>query len=136
MTLKKLVAEFIGTFALVFAGTGAIVVNETSGGMITQVGIALTFGLIVLAMIYTLGDISGAHINPAVTIGFWVARRFPFAAVSPYFALVAQSQLFPQLHSLLSFMGQFLPVFLQFGLSAAKPTVQIAAVRIENRIFV
>ena len=74
MTLKKLVAEFIGTFALVFAGTGAIVVNETSGGMITQVGIALTFGLIVLAMIYTLGDISGAHINPAVTIVFWVAR--------------------------------------------------------------
>ena len=74
MTLKKLVAEFIGTFALVFAGTGAIVVNETSSGMITQVGIALTFGLIVLAMIYTLGDISGAHINPAVTIVFWVAR--------------------------------------------------------------
>jgi len=74
VTLKKLVAEFIGTFALVFAGTGAIVVNETSGGMITQVGIALTFGLIVLAMIYTLGDISGAHINPAVTIVFWVAR--------------------------------------------------------------
>jgi len=136
VALKKLVAAFIGTFALVFAGTGAIVVNETSSGMITQVGIALTFGLIVLAMIYTLGDISGAHINPAVTIGFWVARRFPFAAVSPYFALVAQSQLFPQLHSLLSFMGQFLPVFLQFGLSAAKPTVQIAAVRIENRIFV
>jgi len=84
VTLKKLVAEFIGTFALVFAGTGAIVVNETSGGMITQVGIALTFGLIVLAMIYTLGDISGAHINPAVTIGFWVARRFQFAAVLPY----------------------------------------------------
>jgi aquaporin NIP len=84
VTLKKLVAEFIGTFALVFAGTGAIVVNETSGGMITQVGIALTFGLIVLAMIYTLGDISGAHINPAVTVGFWVARRFPFAAVLPY----------------------------------------------------
>ena len=48
---------------------------------------------------------------------------------------LAQSQLFPQLHSLLSFMGQFLPVFLQFGLSAAKPTVQIAAARIENRIF-
>jgi aquaporin NIP len=84
VTLKKLVAEFIGTFALVFAGTGAIVVNETSGGMITQVGIALTFGLIVLAMIYTLGDISGAHINPAVTIGFWVARRFQFVAVLPY----------------------------------------------------
>ena len=57
-------AEFLGTFALVFAGTGAIVVNEPSGGVITQVGIALMFGLVVLAMIYTLGDISGAHINP------------------------------------------------------------------------
>ena len=58
--MKKLVAEFIGTFALVFAGTGAIIINETSGGAITHVGIALTFGLIVLVMIYTLGDISGA----------------------------------------------------------------------------
>ena len=77
-------AEFLGTFALVFAGTGAIVVNETSGGVITQVGIALMFGLVVLAMIYTLGDISGAHINPAVTIGFWVARRFSAFHVWPY----------------------------------------------------
>jgi len=50
--------------------------------------------------------------------------------------MLAQLQLFPQLHSLLSFIGQFLPVFLQFGLSAAKPTVQIAAARIENKIFV
>jgi aquaporin NIP len=83
---KKLTAEFLGTFALVFAGTGAIIVNETSGGVITQVGIALTFGLIVLAMIYTLGDISGAHINPAVTVGFWLARRFPIAEVLPYVA--------------------------------------------------
>jgi aquaporin NIP len=82
--VKKLVAEFIGTFALVFAGTGAIVINETSGGVITHIGIALTFGLIVLTMIYTFGDISGAHINPAVTIGFWMARRFPVAQVLPY----------------------------------------------------
>lgn len=81
---KKLTAEFLGTFALVFAGTGAIIVNETSGGVVTQVGIALTFGLIVLAMIYTLGDISGAHINPAVTVGFWIAGRFPPAEVLPY----------------------------------------------------
>lgn len=83
---RKCVAEAIGTFALVFAGTGAIVINETSHGVITHVGIALSFGLIVLAMIYTLGDISGAHINPAVTIGFWVARRLPAREVLPYVA--------------------------------------------------
>jgi aquaporin Z len=82
--VKKLVAEFIGTFALVFAGTGAIVINETSAGAITHVGIALTFGLIVLAMIYTLGDISGAHLNPAVTLGFFAANRLPFREVFPY----------------------------------------------------
>jgi aquaporin Z len=82
--VKKFAAEFIGTFALVFAGTGAIVINETSKGAITHVGVALTFGLIVLAMIYTVGDISGAHLNPAVSLGFFAARRFPFREVIPY----------------------------------------------------
>jgi aquaporin NIP len=84
--MKKFCAEILGTFALVFAGTGAIVINEVSGGVITHVGIALTFGLIVLAMIYTVGDISGAHLNPAVTIGFWVARRMSGREALPYIA--------------------------------------------------
>jgi aquaporin NIP len=82
--MKRFAAEFIGTFALVFAGTGAVVINEVTGGAITHVGIALTFGLIVLAMIYAMGDISGAHLNPAVTVGFWAARRLPGRDVLPY----------------------------------------------------
>jgi MIP family channel proteins len=82
--VKQLIAEFLGTFALVFAGTGAIVIDNVSAGSVTHVGVALTFGLIVLVMIYTLGDISGAHINPAVTIGFWAARRFDARNVLRY----------------------------------------------------
>ena len=84
--MKNLAAEFIGTFALVFAGTGAIVIDETTSGAVTHVGVALTFGLIVLAMIYTVGDISGAHLNPAVSLGFLAARRFPLREAIPYIA--------------------------------------------------
>ncbi len=84
--MKRYAAELFGTFALLFAGTGAIVVNQVSGGTVTHVGIALTFGLVVLAMIYTVGDISGAHLNPAVTLGFWAARRMATRDVPFYLA--------------------------------------------------
>lgn len=82
--MKKQVAEFLGTFILVFAGTGAIVVNGVTHGTIGHAGIALTFGLVVLAMIYTFGDVSGAHLNPAVTLGFAAAGRFAWREVPAY----------------------------------------------------
>lgn len=84
--MRKLAAECFGTFALVFAGTGAIVVDSTTGGGVSHVGVALTFGLVVLAMIYSLGEVSGCHLNPAVTWGFYLARRFPGRRVAPYIA--------------------------------------------------
>lgn len=74
--MKKYLAELIGTFALVFCGTGAIVINDVTSGSVSHVGIAMTFGLIVMAMIYTFGNISGAHINPAVSIAFSFTDRF------------------------------------------------------------
>jgi aquaporin NIP len=82
--MKRYYAEALGTFALVFCGTGAIVINQESNGAITHVGIAFTFGLIVMVMIYALGPVSGAHLNPAVTIAFSVAKRFPVREILPF----------------------------------------------------
>ena len=81
---RKYAAEFIGTFALVFAGTGAIIINDMTGGTVTSLGVGLTFGLIILTMIYAVGDVSGAHFNPAVTLGFFAARRFEAKMILPY----------------------------------------------------
>lgn len=86
--LKKCVAEFLGAFTIVLGGCGAISVNQISGGAITHVGIATSFGLIVMTMIYAVGHVSGAHFNPAVTLAFSAQRHFPKRQIIPY--IVAQ----------------------------------------------
>lgn len=86
--MKKYISEFIGTFSLIFCGTGAMTINEVTGGDVTHVGIGITWGLIVMAMIYAFGDISGAHFNPAVTIAFAYAKKFAWKEVPKY--IIAQ----------------------------------------------
>lgn len=84
--MRKLAAEFLATGILVFAGTGAIVTGTAHGQQVTHVAVALTFGLVVLAMIYAVGDVSGAHLNPAVTVAFAAAKRLSWRTVPGYVA--------------------------------------------------
>jgi aquaporin NIP len=80
---RRVLAELIGTFALVFAGAGSVMVDAETGAL-GQVGIALTFGLVIMAMIYAVGHISGAHFNPAVSLAFALTRHFPWPRVAAY----------------------------------------------------
>lgn len=83
---RRSLAEAIAAFALVFAGCGAIVANAVYDGALGAVGVALTFGLIVMAMVYATGHLSGAHINPAVTLAFTLTRHFPAREAAAYVA--------------------------------------------------
>jgi aquaporin NIP len=112
--MKKYVCEVIGTFALVFCGTGAIIINQETAGVVSHPGIAFTFGLIVMVMIYALGPVSGAHLNPAVTVAFAISRRFPAREIAPYIlsqlagAFLASFTL-RQLFAANEFLGSTLP---------------------------
>lgn len=86
MVARRAAAEALGTFFLVLIGPGAVIVNAYSGGGVSHVGVALAFAFVVIAMVYALGHLSGAHINPAVTLAFWSVRRFPAGEVVPYLA--------------------------------------------------
>lgn len=112
---KKELAELIGTFVLVFAGTGAIMVNQVSEGVLTHLGISFVFGAVVAALIYTFGHVSDAHFNPAVTLAFWHSGFFPKAKVLSY--LIAQttgatlaSALLRMTFGLVANMGATLPL--------------------------
>jgi aquaporin Z len=124
--VRKYAAEIFGTFGLVFAGTGAVVIDAVTSGGVTHVGIALTFGLIVMAMIYAVGDVSGAHLNPAVTLGFLLAGRLPGRCVLPYIVSQLIGAFLASLTLLILFgnhasLGATLPVgsaWQSFGLEA------------------
>lgn len=112
--MRKYYAEVIGTFALVFCGTGAIIINQETSGAISHAGIAITFGLVGMVMIYALGPISGAHLNPAVTIAFSVAKRFPAKQILPYIfsqgtGAVLASVVLKHLFTRNQFLGATLP---------------------------
>jgi aquaporin NIP len=83
---RRTVAEGLAAFALVFAGCGAIVANAQYDGALSAVGIGLVFGLIIMVMVYATGHLSGAHINPAVTIAFTLSRHFPARDAAAYVA--------------------------------------------------
>jgi len=114
--MKKYLSEFIGTFSMIFCGCGAMVINDFTGGSITHPGVAITWGLIVMSMIYAFGDVSGAHFNPAVTLGFAVAKKFKWIEVPRYVI----AQLFGALTA--SYVLLFL--FPESDLGATIPTIE------------
>ncbi|MCK8520611.1 MIP family channel protein [Aquimarina sp. D1M17] len=112
--MRTYISESIGTFSLIFCGTGAMTINEVTGGDVTHVGIAITWGLIVMAMIYAFGEISGAHFNPAVTIAFAYAKKFEWKEVPKYilaqcFGAILASSLLLYLFPESEFLGGTIP---------------------------
>ncbi|KAM3192200.1 hypothetical protein ACQJBY_069429 [Aegilops geniculata] len=115
--LQMLLAELFSTFFLLFAGMGAIVVNGEKQGAVTFPGITVVWGMAVMVMVYTVGHISGAHMNPAVTVGFAIAHRFPWRRVPAYMAVQMVAALIASFLLRLMFHGkqEFAPVTLPTG---------------------
>jgi aquaporin NIP len=84
--MRKYVAELLGTYMLVFCGTGAMTIDEQTAGAVGHIGVAITWGLVVVSLIYSLGHISGCHINPAVSIAFVLAGTFSARRLPGYIA--------------------------------------------------
>lgn len=84
--IQKIIAEMLGTYFLIFAGCGAVAVNGDKEKVVTLPGIAIVWGLVVMVMVYSVGHISGAHFNPAVTLAFASCKRFPWKQVPAYIA--------------------------------------------------
>jgi MIP family channel proteins len=123
---QRYLAEVIGTFFVVFGACGAVISNGASEGAVTLLGIALVPGLVVLAMIYALGPVSAAHFNPAVTLAFASARRFPWRHVPAY--LIAQAigaLLASSLHQAL--FGRDVAMQVNFGAHIPAPWVSAAS---------
>ncbi|CAL2108812.1 Aquaporin Z [Tenacibaculum sp. 190524A02b] len=113
--MKKYIAEFIGTFLLIFCGTGAIIVNQYSNDSLGLLGIALTFGITVCTMIYVFGNISGTHINPSVTIALALGKLTSkkeafFYILSQMFGAISASFLLQILFPKTSTLGNTIPV--------------------------
>jgi len=104
--LRRAAAEFIGTFALVFIGAGACIAHHENPDDITHVGVALAFGGIVTCMVYGLGHVSGAHINPAVTVALAAVKGFPIRGVAPYVAAQCAGAFLASAAHLATFGGQ------------------------------
>ena len=142
---RRWVAESIGTFFLVFAGPGAAVANAASRGAVSHVGVALAFAFVIVAMICAVGQLSGAHLNPAVTVAFWAARRFPGREVLPYviaqcLGAIAAATLLRATLGLVGNLGATLPSIaagpafaLEFAMSFALMFV-IMAVATDDRV--
>jgi len=112
--LRQYSAEFVGTFALVFIGPGACIAHHGHPDDITHVGVALAFGGVVTCMVCCLGHVSGAHINPAVTVAFAAVRRFPLRTVTPYVLAQCAGAVLASATHLITF-GHQATIAAQFG---------------------